>query len=117
MMRRMNDDMVDDMVREPQNAAEVGREGEVRTFGEVRVYDLWSDGVKRALRVEFPAGAQWPGVDHHVPGAEEVYVVSGDFEDGDATYGPGTFLHYPAGSSHSPRSSTGCTLFVFYPEG
>lgn len=102
---------------QPQNAHEVGREGGARTFGEVRVHDLWQNGVKRALRVEFPAGAQWPGLDHHLPGPEEVYVLSGELEDGGTTYGAGTFLHYPAGSSHSPRSAEGCTLFVFYPEG
>jgi hypothetical protein len=93
------------------------RDAAIRTFGDVHVRDLWSDGVKRALQVEFPAGSQWPGLDHHVPGPEEVFVVSGDFEDDGTVYGPGTFLHYPAGSSHSPRSTLGCTLFVFYPEG
>jgi quercetin dioxygenase-like cupin family protein len=93
------------------------RDAAIRMFGEVRVRDLWNDGVKRALQVEFPAGSQWPCLDHHVPGPEEVFVVSGDFEDNGTVYGPGTFLHYPAGSSHSPRSTEGCTLFVFYPEG
>ena len=104
-----------------QNAgAESGHASEVtsvRMFGEIAVRDLWQSGPRRALQVDFPAGAQWPGLDHHVPGPEEVYVVAGDFEDGGTVYGPGTFLHYPAGSSHSPRSTLGCTLFVFYPEG
>jgi hypothetical protein len=104
----------------PQTAgAEAARSSaSIRNFGDgVRVRDLWRSGVKRALQVEFDAGAQWPGLDHHVPGPEEVFVVAGDFEDDGNVYGPGTFLHYPAGSSHSPRSSAGCTLFVFYPEG
>ncbi len=83
----------------------------------VRVRTLWKDGVKRALEVEFDPGAQWPGIDHHVPGPEEVYVLSGDFDDGANVYRAGTFLHHPAGSSHSPRSVEGCRLFVFYPEG
>jgi hypothetical protein len=83
----------------------------------VRVRTLWKDGVKRALEVEFDAGAQWPGLDYHVPGPEEVYVLSGDFDDGANVYPAGTFLHHPAGSSHSPRSAQGCKLFVFYPEG
>lgn len=99
---------------EAMHASEAG----VRTFGDgVRVRDLWTNGVKRALQVEFDAGAQWPGLDMHVPGPEEVYVVSGDFDDGAHVYGAGSFLHHPAGSSHSPRSAGGCTLFVFYPEG
>ena len=83
----------------------------------IRVRDLWREGARRALQVEFDAGAQWPGLDYHVPGPEEVYIVSGDYDDGRGVYGPGTFLHHPAGTSHTPRSETGCLLFVFYPEG
>ena len=83
----------------------------------VRVRTLWRDGVKRALEVEIDAGAQWPGLDHHVPGPEELYVLSGDFDDGANVYRAGTFLHHPVGTSHSPRSVEGCRLFVFYPEG
>ena len=83
----------------------------------VQVRELWSEGVKRALEVEFAPGAQWPGLDHHVPGPEEVYILSGDFDDGANVYRAGTFLHHPAGSSHSPKSVEGCRLFVFYPEG
>lgn len=83
----------------------------------IRIRDLWRSGVRRALQVELDAGSQWPGLDYHVPGPEEVYVVAGDFDDGANVYGPGSFLHHPAGSSHSPRTREGCTLFVFYPEG
>lgn len=83
----------------------------------IHVRELWGEGVKRALEVEIEAGAQWPGIDHHVPGPEEVYVLSGDFDDGANVYRAGTFLHHPAGSSHSPKSVEGCRLFVFYPEG
>lgn len=83
----------------------------------VRVFELWNDGLRRALQVEFDAGAQWPGLDHHVPGPEEVFILSGDFDDGARRYEAGTFLHHPAGTSHSPVSRGGCKLFVFYPEG
>jgi hypothetical protein len=91
--------------------------GETSPGGGVRVRTLWRDGVKRALEVEIDAGAQWPGLDHHVPGPEEVYVLAGDFDDGANVYRAGTFLHHPAGTSHTPRSAEGCRLFVFYPEG
>ena len=83
----------------------------------IRIRDLWRSGVRRALQVELDAGSQWPGLDYHVPGPEEVYVVAGDFDDGANVYDAGSFLHHPAGSSHSPRTREGCTLFVFYPEG
>lgn len=95
-----------------------GRELSVTSPGEgVHSRTLWQEGVKRALEVEFDAGAQWPGIDYHVPGPEEVYVLSGDLDDGAHVHRAGTFLHHPAGSSHSPRSEEGCRLFVFYPEG
>jgi anti-sigma factor ChrR (cupin superfamily) len=90
----------------------------VRSPGDgVRVRTIWQNGVRRALQVEIDAGKQWPGLDYHVPGPEEVYIVSGDYDDGQGVYGTGTFLHHPAGSSHSPRSKNGCVLLVYYPEG
>lgn len=94
------------------------RSDKVSSPGEgVRVHELWSDGLRRALEVEFDAGAQWPGLDHHVPGPEAVYVLRGDFDDGATVHHAGAFIHHPAGSSHSPRSSEGCALLVYYPEG
>lgn len=83
----------------------------------IRIRELWHSGVKRAIQVELDPGAKWPGIDYHVPGPEELYVISGDFHDGERAYEAGSFIHHPAGSSHVPQSKTGCTLFVFYPEG
>ena len=85
--------------------------------GTVRVRTLWSGGGAKAQVVELDAGACWEGLDVHEPGPEEVYVVSGTFNDGVRDYPAGSFIHNPAGSSHVPQSSTGCTIFVFYPEG
>jgi quercetin dioxygenase-like cupin family protein/uncharacterized damage-inducible protein DinB len=104
---------------EPQLSGVVaGRDlGTAERSDKIRVRTLWRDGVKRALEVEMDAGAEWPHLDRHAPGPEEVYVLSGDFDDGANVYRAGTFLHHPAGSSHRPRSSEGCRLFVFYPEG
>ncbi len=89
-----------------------------KLFKGIRVFDLWKgvDG-KKAQVVEIEAGSSWEGLDVHEPGAEEVYVVSGVFNDGVRDYPAGTFIHNPAGSSHVPQSRTGCTLFLFYPEG
>jgi anti-sigma factor ChrR (cupin superfamily) len=86
--------------------------------GIVRVRTLWEgkDGAKAQV-VELDPGACWEGLDVHEPGPEEVYVVSGTFNDGVRDYATGSFIHNPAGSSHVPQSKTGCTLFVFYPEG
>jgi hypothetical protein len=88
------------------------------------VHRLYRSGpaadARRALLVTFPAGARWPGVDVHEPGPEDVYVVSGTFSGlaGEtSTHGPGTFLHFEAGTSHSPWTETGGELFVYYPAG
>jgi ChrR Cupin-like domain/DinB superfamily len=94
------------------------RDGGRRSPGPgISITDLWSEGAHRALRVDFAPGAKWPGLDHHIPGPEEVYVLSGDLVDEGRRFTAGTFVHYPAGSSHSPHSESGCSLFVFYPEG
>ncbi|MDQ2856744.1 MAG: cupin domain-containing protein [Acidobacteriota bacterium] len=86
--------------------------------GTVRVRTLWqSPSGAKAQVVEIDAGGCWEEVDLHEPGPEEVYVISGIFNDGVRDYPSGSFIHNPAGSSHVPQSKTGCTLFVFYPEG
>ena len=86
--------------------------------GSIRVRTLWQAGNGAAAQVvDIDPGACWEGIDVHEPGPEEVYVVSGVFNDGIRDYPAGTFIHNPTGSSHVPQSTTGCRLFVFYPEG
>lgn len=90
----------------------------VELFSGIRKRTLWkSDSGAKALLVEIDPGCGWEGLDLHEPGPEEVYVVSGIFNDGVRDYPAGTFIHNDAGTSHVPQSKTGCTLFVFYPEG
>lgn len=87
-------------------------------FRGIRVRRLWQgDNGAKALVLEMEPGTCWEGVDVHEPGPEEVFVVSGVFNDGIRDYPAGSFIHAPAGSSHVPQSKTGCVLFVFYPEG
>src|SRR6185436_16329158 len=31
----------------------------------IRVREIWREGARRALEVDFPAGSQWPGIDYH----------------------------------------------------
>ena len=79
---------------------------------------LWSEpGGRKALIFEIAPGAVYPDLDVHAPGAEEVFVLSGTFHDGENSYPAGTFIHHPAGTSHVPQSLDGCALFVFFPEG
>ena len=84
----------------------------------VRKRVLWhgTNGAKAQI-LEIDAGACFRKLDVHHPGPEEVYVVSGTFNDGARDYPAGSFVHNPAGSSHVPQSPDGCVLFVFFPEG
>jgi anti-sigma factor ChrR (cupin superfamily) len=80
--------------------------------------ELWrgANGAK-ALVLEFAPGATFTETDEHFPGPEEVFVVSGTFNDGVHDYPAGSFIHSPVGSAHVPQSREGCVLFVFFPEG
>lgn len=87
-------------------------------FPGIRARPLWSgDNGAAAHVLEMDPGTRWEGADVHEPGPEEVYVISGTFNDGARDYPEGSFIHAPAGSWHIPQTITGCTLFVFYPEG
>ena len=84
----------------------------------VRKRVLWQgpNGAKAQL-LEIDAGAKFLKLDVHHPGPEEIYVISGTFNDGARDYPAGSFVHNPAGSSHLPQSRQGCVLFAFFPEG
>ena len=49
---------------------------------------------------------------HSHPLGEEIYVISGIFEDEKGLYPVGSYLRNPPGSSHAPRSFEGCVLWV-----
>jgi len=87
-------------------------------FPGIQMRTLWqgTNGAK-AIVLEFAPGAKFTTLDVHSPGAEEVFVVSGVFNDGVHDYPAGTFIHNPAGSAHVPQSKQGCVIFVFFPEG
>lgn len=87
-------------------------------FPGIRLRPLWTgESGAKAQVLEMDPHTRWVGIDVHEPGPEEVFVVSGVFNDGERDYSAGSFIHAPAGSSHIPQTTTGCTLFVFYPEG
>jgi hypothetical protein len=75
--------------------------------------DLPSRASVRSWIVDMAPGAEWPFVDEHDEFGEDVYVISGEMIEGDKVYGPGTFLHFGANSSHKPRTETGLRLFGF----
>jgi anti-sigma factor ChrR (cupin superfamily) len=84
----------------------------------IRKRVLWKGPkAQLALVVEIDAGECFPELDVHEPGPEEVFVVSGVFNDGARDYPAGSFIHNPAGSAHLPQSKEGCILFLYFPEG
>lgn len=60
--------------------------------------------------VEYLAGSSFP--EHYHELGEEIFVLDGVFEDENGSYSKGTYIKNPIGSSHSPRSSQGCKLWV-----
>ena len=87
-------------------------------FPGIRQRILWrgSNGAKAKI-LEIDPGAKFTKLDKHFPGPEEVFVVSGVFNDGVHDYPAGTFIHNPAGSAHVPQSKQGCVIFVLFPDG
>jgi len=79
---------------------------------------IWngSEG-KRAVVFEFEAGAKFPGVDAHLTGPEQIFVIAGVFNDGENDHNEGSFINNPVGSAHIPQSEMGCTVLITFPEG
>jgi anti-sigma factor ChrR (cupin superfamily) len=78
---------------------------------ERRMLERVGDEVARATSiVRYRPGSKFPVHTHKF--GEEILVLEGIFSDETADYPAGTYIMNPLGSSHSPRSETGCTLFV-----
>ncbi len=60
--------------------------------------------------VAYAPGASFASHRHDL--GEEILVLEGHLQDEHGAYGPGTYLKNPPGSSHAPRSDSGCLLFV-----
>lgn len=60
--------------------------------------------------VRYAPGSRFASHPHQL--GEEILVLDGTLGDENGSYGPGTYLKNPPGSSHAPCSETGCTLLV-----
>lgn len=60
------------------------------------------------LRIE--AGVELPTLT--LVGGEELFVLAGTLEDEHGTHRAGTWVRYPAGGRHTPRTATGCRAYV-----
>lgn len=73
--------------------------------------DRVGDEVARASSiVRYVAGSGYRAHTHG--GGEEILVLEGVFSDEHGHYPAGTYLRNPPGSTHTPYSADGCTLFV-----
>jgi anti-sigma factor ChrR (cupin superfamily) len=69
------------------------------------------DGFSDAMRLErWDPGAD-AGIVTHALGAE-LFVLEGELADDSGRFPAGCWLRLPAGGSHHPRSTRGCTLYV-----
>jgi anti-sigma factor ChrR (cupin superfamily) len=76
-----------------------------------RMLEREGDEVARATSlVRYAAGSRFAS--HIHGGGEEIFVLEGVFADEEGTYPAGTWLRNPAGSSHTPFSREGCTIYV-----
>jgi anti-sigma factor ChrR (cupin superfamily) len=68
-------------------------------------------GYSDRVRLErWDAGAKAGTVGY--PDGAEIYVIDGSLEDEDDRYSAGCWLRFPAGASHRPMTSCGCTLYT-----
>ena len=63
-----------------------------------------------AVLLRFEPGARYGA--HRHPAGEQYLVLSGSLEDGEHTWGAGSYDWHPPGSAHAPASREGCELFV-----
>jgi quercetin dioxygenase-like cupin family protein len=71
--------------------------------------DLLDTGRARGWIIDFAPGTEWPVVDHH-DSEERYFVLSGEVIDGVQRYGPGTYVVFPPGSRHRPRTDQGASM-------
>ncbi|HWM84596.1 MAG TPA: cupin domain-containing protein [Kofleriaceae bacterium] len=78
----------------------------------VEVIELYrSERYPETMRlVRIAPGAEVPV--QEFPRGEEIFVLEGAFGDEHGAYRTGSWVRYPPGSRHTPRSERGCTLYV-----
>lgn len=78
---------------------------------ERRMFERHGGEIAKATSiVRYLPGSQFKAHVHDL--GEEIFVLDGVFSDETGDYPAGTYLMNPPGSSHTPFSKLGCTLFV-----
>ena len=76
-----------------------------------RLLDRIGGEVARATSiVRYTPDSHFPAHTHG--GGEEFFVLNGTFSDEHGDYPAGTYVRNPPGSSHTPFTKDGCTIFV-----
>ncbi|GAA3399281.1 cupin domain-containing protein [Streptomyces roseoviridis] len=68
-----------------------------------------------AMIIDFEPGAVFGEELHATP--EILFVLEGEFHDGEQVHPAGTLITARSGSVHWPQSETGCRVLVLYPDG
>ena len=71
---------------------------------------IGSEVAKATSIVRYQPGSKFESHTHEF--GEEILVLEGVLSDENGAYPAGTYLMNPPGSSHAPRSESGCVLFV-----
>ena len=80
----------------------------------LKLLSLNKDRNYAVLLGRLDAGVRYPAHTH--PGAEELYILTGDLHIGERAFGPGDFHHADAGTAHGVNYSIeGCTLLAVLP--
>ena len=78
---------------------------------ERRILERHGDELAKATSiVRYQPGSQFKSHRHDY--GEEILVLDGVFSDETGDYPAGSYIMNPPGSSHTPHSDQGCTLFV-----
>ncbi len=90
--------------------SQVGDEPWSAGHGNLRVKSLYSMGDEGTALVHWPAGERF--IPHQHWGGEEIFVLSGTFQDEHGTYPKGTWIQNPHLSSHHPFVEEDTVIFV-----
>ncbi|WP_419901903.1 cupin domain-containing protein [Kiloniella sp.] len=105
---RINADFKQKVIKKPENTSWIPSPAK----GVDRIMlDRVGEEVARATTiVRFAEGKYFP--EHQHDGGEEFFVLEGVFSDQYGDFPAGTYVRNPIGTSHSPHTVEGCTIFV-----